>query len=53
MTVDKAKAGFSYSVDGKSYRPALKDADASPLTTAAAAGFTGAMIGPYAETGAK
>jgi alpha-N-arabinofuranosidase len=53
MTVDKAKAGFSYSLDGKSYRPVLKGADASPLTTAAAAGFTGAIVGPYAEMGAQ
>ena len=53
MTVDKAKAGFAYSLDGKSYRPVLKDADASPLTTAAAGGFVGAVVGPYAETGAQ
>jgi alpha-N-arabinofuranosidase len=51
--IDKAKAGFSYSLDGKSYRPVLKDADASPLTTAATGGFVGAVIGPYAETAAK
>jgi alpha-N-arabinofuranosidase len=53
MAVDKAKAGFSYSLDGKSYRPILRDADASPLTTAAAGGFVGAVVGPYAETGAR
>jgi xylan 1,4-beta-xylosidase len=53
MNVDKAKAGFSYSLDGKSYRPVLSGADASPLTTAAAGGFTGTVIGPYAETGAE
>jgi len=53
MNVDKAKSGFSYSFDGKSYRPVLRNADASPLTTAAAGGFVGAVIGPYAEAGTK
>lgn len=53
MNVDKAKAAFSYSLDGTSYRSVLNDADASPLTTAAAGGFVGAVIGPYAETAAK
>lgn len=53
MTIAKAKVGFSYSLDGKSYRPVLSDADASSLTTAASGGFTGTVIGPYAESGAK
>ena len=53
MNVDKAKGRFSYSLDGKNYRPVLSDADTSPLTTAVAGGFTGAVIGPYAETGAE
>jgi alpha-N-arabinofuranosidase len=53
MTVNKAKAGFAYSLDGKTYRPVLRDADASALTTAAAGGFVGAVVGPYAEKGAE
>ena len=42
-----------YRLADRSYQPVLKDAGASPLTTAAASVFTGAVVGPCVETGAK
>ena len=53
MKIDKGVADFSYSLDGKRYLPVLADADASSLTTAASGGFTGTVIGPYAEAATK
>ncbi|BBF80252.1 glycoside hydrolase family 43 protein [Asticcacaulis excentricus] len=48
-TIDKAKISFSYSLDNKRFFPVVENTDASALTTAAAGGFTGAVIGMYAE----
>ncbi|WOI52598.1 glycoside hydrolase family 43 protein [Parvularcula sp. LCG005] len=49
MSIDKADLDFAYSLDGETYTTMLNDADASVLTTAVAGGFTGAVIGMYAE----
>lgn len=49
MSVNKAKASFAYSLDGKTYSELIDGISASPLTTAAAGGFTGALVGPFAE----
>ena len=50
LTLNKARVDFEYSLDGKQYTAVLKAADASPLTTAKAGGFTGAVIGMYANS---
>jgi xylan 1,4-beta-xylosidase len=49
MGVDRADLDFSFSVDGDTYEIVLDDADARVLSTAVAGGFTGAVIGMYAE----
>ena len=50
MNVDKADLDVSYSLDGKNYRSLLDNADAKVLTSAMAGGFTGAVVGMYAES---
>ena len=49
MDIDKAELDFSYSLDGKRYTLILDNTDARVLTTAMAGGFTGAVVGMYAE----
>ncbi|WP_370177561.1 glycoside hydrolase family 43 protein [Alteriqipengyuania sp.] len=48
VEITEGRADFVLLIDGDSIVIA-SDVDASPLTTAKAGGFTGAMIGPYAE----
>lgn len=50
MIVDKAELDFAYSLDGKSYTLLVDNADSRVLSTAMAGGFTGAVIGMYAES---
>lgn len=52
IDVDRADVDFAYSLDGEQYEILLDDADAAPLTTAMAGGFTGAVVGMYAQSGA-
>ncbi|HCS63558.1 MAG TPA: glycoside hydrolase 43 family protein [Cellvibrio sp.] len=47
--IDKAKLGFEYSVDGKQFTSVIDSADSRVLTSAMAGGFTGAVVGMYAE----
>lgn len=47
--LDKGEISFAYSADGKTYTSVLDKADSQTLTTATAGGFTGAVIGMYAE----
>lgn len=49
MEIDKAQLNFLYSLDGTHYTPVLQQQDASVLTTAKAGGFTGAVVGMYAQ----
>jgi len=51
VNIDHAVLGFSYSLDGRNYVTLLDKADSGPLTTAMAGGFTGAVVGMYAEGG--
>ncbi|MDO6422172.1 glycoside hydrolase family 43 protein [Saccharophagus degradans] len=53
VNIDKAELNFAYSTNGKRYTTLLNQADASPLTTAKAGGFTGAVVGMYAESTAQ
>lgn len=50
IAIDRARIDFDYSSDGQTFRPVLANAEARPLTTAAAQGFVGAVVGMYAET---
>ncbi|MCR6644666.1 MAG: glycoside hydrolase family 43 protein [Terricaulis sp.] len=49
IEINEAHARYSYSLDGRRFTPLLENADALPLTTARAGGFTGLVIGMYAE----
>ncbi|MES2825169.1 MAG: glycoside hydrolase family 43 protein [Pseudomonadota bacterium] len=49
INIDKAEMDFSYSVDGKKFITVVDNADAKVLTSAVAGGFTGAVVGMYAE----
>ncbi len=49
MAINKAELDFYYSLDGDNYQLILDNADARVLTTAKAGGFTGAVVGMYAE----
>ncbi|MEM1182386.1 MAG: glycoside hydrolase family 43 protein [Acidobacteriota bacterium] len=49
LEIDRPRLDFGYSLDGEVYETLLDDADAGPLTTAVAGGFTGAVVGMYAE----
>lgn len=49
MSIDKSRLEFAYSLDGESYSVLVNDADSKVLTTAMAGGFTGAVVGMYAE----
>jgi len=45
---DAETFGFWYSVNGKDWTPLVDGVDASYLTSVAAGGFTGTLVGPYA-----
>ena len=49
IELDRGRIGFSYRLDGRGFEPLLADARADVLTTAVAGGFTGAVVGPYAQ----
>jgi alpha-N-arabinofuranosidase len=49
MSIDRADLDFAYSLDREGYDVLLDNADARVLTTARAGGFTGAVVGMYAE----
>ncbi len=51
MEVDKESLDFLYSLDGREFQLLLGNADSKVLTSAKANGFTGAVIGMYAEGG--
>ncbi|WGL18384.1 glycoside hydrolase family 43 protein [Microbulbifer bruguierae] len=53
MKIDKSELDFSYSLDAEHYTPLVENNDARVLTTAAAGGFVGAVVGMYAESGEK
>lgn len=53
MAIDKTQLNFSYSLDGKTYTTLLDNADGKVLTTAMAGGFTGAVVGMYAQGSAE
>jgi alpha-N-arabinofuranosidase len=52
MSIDAGTLAFAYSLDGASFVTLADNVDAAPLTTAGAGGFTGAIVGMYAEGGA-
>ncbi|WP_428819176.1 glycoside hydrolase family 43 protein [Microbulbifer sp. MCCC 1A16149] len=49
MTINQADLDFSYSLDEKKFTPILENTDGGVLTTAAAGGFVGAVVGMYAQ----
>ena len=52
----ESRYAFAWSLDGRTWRTLLDDADGTILSTKRAGGFVGAMIGPYAnriQPGAK
>nr|WP_255783715.1 glycoside hydrolase family 43 protein [Lysobacter chinensis] len=49
IDIDRARIDFRYSADDETFTALLDDADADVLTTAAAGGFVGAVVGPYAH----
>lgn len=49
VVIEKSKISFRYSMDKKRYHSVIDEVDASNLTTQSAGGFTGAVIGPYAQ----
>ncbi len=49
MNIDRSRLDFSYSFNQKTYIPLLENADGKVLTTAAAGGFVGAVVGMYAQ----
>jgi alpha-N-arabinofuranosidase len=49
MSVDRGDLDFSFSLDGDEFDVVLDDADARVLSTAVAGGFTGAVVGMFAE----
>lgn len=49
MVIEKSKISFRYSLDMKNFHSVIENADSSNLTTHSAGGFTGAVIGPYAQ----
>jgi alpha-N-arabinofuranosidase len=53
IKVDIRTLSFEYSLDGETFVSVLEDVDSSPLSTARAGGFTGAVIGPYAQSVAR
>ena len=53
IDIAKDKVGFSFTIDNGPFHSVLADADARVLTTAAAGGFTGAVVGPYAQRGTR
>jgi len=53
ISIDRATLDFSYSLDGENYLMLLDNADSRVLTTAMAGGFTGAVVGMYAEGGRR
>jgi xylan 1,4-beta-xylosidase len=53
INVAKAEIDFAYSLDGKKFITMIDNADAKVLTSAMAGGFTGAVVGLYAERAKK
>ncbi|WAC49444.1 glycoside hydrolase family 43 protein [Asticcacaulis sp. SL142] len=51
LDIDKAQIDFKYSFNNRVYIPVLENADAKVIGTALAGGFTGAVIGMYAQGG--
>lgn len=49
INVDSSELDFAYSLDGANFITLVDNADVTPLTTAHAGGFTGAIMGMYAE----
>lgn len=49
ITLGKSSIDFEYSLDGAVFETLLENADSTLLTSAVAGGFTGAIVGPYAE----
>ena len=49
VTSDGETFSFWYAPNGKKWQALIEGVDASFLTSASAGGFTGTLIGPYAE----
>ena len=53
VAVNKGTMDFLYSLDNKKYSALINQVDSSSLTTMRAGGFTGAVVGMFAETASK
>lgn len=51
MSIDRDRLQFSYSLDNKHYSMIREELGTDVLTTAAAGGFVGAVVGMYAQSG--